>query len=222
MRPDRLKGVTALLFDLDGTLVRPTIDFAALNRAVRDTIASYGAREALADRMPALEALASAPAWLRERGLPGADELVREGTQRVLDIELAAADAALPFEGVSDMLAALRARGLCSAIVTRNSRAAAERILERGKLVYDVLLTRDDVTRVKPAPDHLTAALHALGAAPGAALMCGDHVMDIEAGIRAGIDAVGVLSGASGREELLAAGALMVLERVTELTGYLD
>jgi len=120
------------------------------------------------------------------------------------------------------MLAALRARGLSSAIVTRNSRAAAERILERGKLVYDVLLTRDDVARVKPAPDHLTAALDALRAAPGAALMCGDHVMDIEAGIRAGVDTVCVLSGASGREELLAAGALLVLERVTELTGDLD
>jgi len=222
MHPDRLSNVSAILFDLDGTLVRPTIDFGELNEAVMTVIAQHGARDALTRRMPALEALAIAAAWLREHDLPGADELMLDGTQRVLAIEMQAADAALPFEGVADMLLGLRDRRVQSAIVTRNNRAAAERILERGELVYDVLLAREDVAQVKPAPGHLRAALRALGVAPGNALMCGDHVMDMEAGARAGVGAVGGLSGASGRDELLAAGALLVLERITDLTEYLD
>lgn len=215
----------AVLFDLDGTLVYPTIDFGALNDAVQRVIAAYGASTALAGGasrpLPALEAVATASAWLTAQGLPGADALVSEGRRTILDIEREAAERARPFEGVSAMLRTLRAHGLRLAIVTRNNRAAAERILARGDLACDVLLSRDDVPRVKPDPVHLSTALALLGVAPEAALMCGDHVMDIEAGRRAGTGTVGVLSGASRRAELEAAGADVVLERITALPAVL-
>jgi len=216
-----LSGLRALLFDLDGTLVVPTIDFGQLNATVRAIIRAYGAEETLAQHQPALEAIEAAAAWLDGLGRPGAADLRSSGLRSIADIELAAAELAVPFVGVPQMLATLKGQGLSVGIVTRNSRRAAERILQRGGLAYDVLLTRDDVCRVKPNPEHLCAALAMLGISPLDAAMCGDHVMDVEAGKRAGMRTVGVLSGASRRTELIEAGADVVLEWITALPRYL-
>lgn len=218
-----LKEAQALLFDLDGTLVAPTIDFGALNQAVRDVVAAHGAGEALVGLppLPALEMIDAAARWLAARGQGDADALRNDGQCAILAIEVAAADGAAPFEGVPAMLARLAARGLGIGIITRNSREAATRIVARGNLACDVLLSRDDVARVKPDPAHLHAALERLGVSAGQALMCGDQAMDMVAGKRAGVGAVGVLTGGARAQDLTNAGADYVLTCITDLTGYL-
>lgn len=218
----KLRDVRALLFDLDGTLVQPTIDFAMLNQAVHDVISGYGAAASLDRPMPALEMIATASCWLKERGDPCAEELREAGQAAILAIELAAAEAASAFAGVAALLSGLRMEGRRVAIVTRNSRTAAERILSQGRLEHDLLLSRDDVGRVKPDPEHLCVALGRLGIAATEAVMCGDHVMDVIAGRRAGMRTVGVLTGGSAQVELLQAGAELVLPCITELSRHLD
>jgi len=216
------RGVGALLFDLDGTLVAPTIDFGELNQAVRDVVCAYGASEALTEPMPALEMIDTAAHWLLARGRLGAEALRADGQRAILAVELAAASKALPFDGVPAMMTALARRGLRLGIVTRNSREAAALIVAQGGLTCDVLLSRDDVPLVKPDPAHLHAALAHLGVAAEQALMCGDHPMDMVAAKRAGAGAVGVLTGGATAASLTEAGADLVLACITALPDLLD
>ena len=51
--------------------------------------------------------------------------------------------------------------------------------------------------------------------------MIGDTTMDVRAGRRAGALAVGVLSGVGTRQELVRAGADLILERAEQLLDYL-
>lgn len=85
-------------------------------------------------------------------------------------------------------------RGVAVGIVTRNCRRVATSLLEQFDLPHAALLTRDDVRRTKPHPEHLHSALSQLGAVPEQAMMVGDHWMDIQAGKAAGCAlTVGVL-----------------------------
>jgi phosphoglycolate phosphatase-like HAD superfamily hydrolase len=80
---------------------------------------------------------------------------------------------------------------------------------------------RDRVTRVKPHPEHLQAALNDLGVSPTYTLMVGDGALDIQAGKALGMFSIGVLSGSGTRDRLLQHGADLVLERATDLLRYL-
>ena len=78
--------------------------------------------------------------------------------------------------------------------------------------VIDGWTTSADVEATKPEPDLMRAALQAAAAAPGDATMIGDSIWDVEAARRAGIPAVGVLSGGFARAELEGAGAVAVAD----------
>jgi len=92
-----------------------------------------------------------------------------------------------------------------------------EVILDGAALPCDVLLTREDVTHVKPHPEQLVKALSALHSAPAQAAMVGDHPMDMEAAHRAGALAVGVLCGHATEQALREAGAALIYPDVAAL-----
>lgn len=90
------------------------------------------------------------------------------------------------YDGVPEMLAALRAARLPLGIVTGKSRRSWEITIERAPLgPFDVLVFDDDVTEPKPDPEGLRIALDRLGAEPGRAVYLGDSVSDIEAALAA-------------------------------------
>lgn len=172
-RPD---GLAAVLFDFDGTLTRPAIDFPGLKREL-------GAPPG----MFALEYL---------RSLPPGDE--RDRAEEVLErFELDAADRAEPNEGAEDTVRALRGLGLLIGIVTRNRRKIIERSLlgfpSLSPADFDVIVTRDDGVKFKPEPDQILLAASLLKVRPERTMMVGDFVVDVEAGHRAGAVTVHLL-----------------------------
>lgn len=106
---------------------------------------------------------------------------------------------------------------MATAIITRNCSDALRAVFPDAHETVGAVLTRDDVERVKPDPEHLGNALERLGVTPAAALMVGDHPLDVETGKRAGTMTAGVLSGGYDREMLVAAGADFVVEDCGEL-----
>ena len=78
-----------------------------------------------------------------------------------------------------------------------------------------------DVERSKPHPDIVHAGL-AKVEQPGHAIMIGDSRWDIEAGARAGLETICVLTGGWSSQELVDAGALAVYESLPELIRGLD
>jgi len=83
------------------------------------------------------------------------------------------------------------------ALTTTRDRADVERFLEQFGLdgEFTVLITRDDVRRLKPHAEPVQRAAAAFGLPPTQCIMIGDTSMDILAGRRAGALTVGVLSG---------------------------
>ncbi len=193
----RKQGIAALIFDFDGTLAVPMLDFGLMRRAA---VAAMRRHVAVPDRpdLPTMELLALIGTETDEARAARAAAL-----QAVRDVEIEAARHSALFPFVRPMLARLPQLGLAMAIVTRNCREAVTAVFPDVE-AHALLLTRDDVARVKPDPEHLVRALDLLALEPAKALMIGDHPMDIEVGKRAGTRTAGVLTGEKPREAMAA------------------
>jgi phosphoglycolate phosphatase len=138
----------------------------------------------------------------------------------VIEEEVAAARNASPFPGVIELLGALREADKRIGIVTRNCRPAVEAILANHPIPHDVLLTRDDVSKVKPDPDHLLQAARRIGLSLERALMVGDHPMDVVAGKAAGARTVGILNVGRPADYFAEVEPTAVLSSVTEIPAH--
>lgn len=169
---DKLRAFRAVVFDLDGTLVRLEVDWAAVQREM-----AAHARERL-DRD-----VREASVWemLRETEGPA-----REGLERILRChELQGARTATRLPGAA-LLSGLDAP---VGVVTLNAREAALQALERTGLVdrVDVLVAREDAPRLKPDPLPLHVCLEGLRVPAGGAVFVGDRERDRVTAQRAGV-----------------------------------
>jgi HAD superfamily hydrolase (TIGR01549 family) len=163
----------ALLFDMDGTLTEPMLDFPRIK-----------AEMGIGDR-PILEALAEMDARRRD-----AAEAV------LLRHEQHAAEHSTLNPGCRELLDWLEANSIQSALITRNSRASAQTVLARHRLSFEAMVTREDPP-YKPNPYPLRLACQRLGLKEPDVWMVGDGVFDVQAGIAAGIRTVWVTQGRS-------------------------
>jgi HAD superfamily hydrolase (TIGR01509 family) len=178
----KLRKPEAILFDLDGTLIDTyRLYLESYWRALAPHLGYAPTDEEMVARRPAAERLFLAE-WI------GA-ERVAECHGAMLE-HYAALHGALGegmYEGVREMLAALRAAGMRLGIVTGKGRRAWETTaaeLDLGR--FDVVVTEDEVRAPKPDPEGLLVALDALGVAPEAAVYVGDSAGDLGAGRAAG------------------------------------
>jgi phosphonatase-like hydrolase len=131
--------------------------------------------------------------------------------------------AAMP--GAAELFDACRDAGIKVCLSTGFSPATRDAIIDAlgwGARV-DLVLSPADAGRGRPWPDMPLTALLRLGGGSVAELaVAGDTVSDVESGLRAGVGLVaGVLSGESDREELLGAGAPLILDSVADLLPHL-
>jgi HAD superfamily hydrolase (TIGR01509 family) len=91
-----------------------------------------------------------------------------------------------------EVLAALRARGVLTAVCTNTPQPLAGQILDHLGLHPDVRVAETDVAHPKPAPDMLLRALDLLGVSAEDAWMVGDSRFDAAAAAAAGVRFAGV------------------------------
>jgi len=155
--------IRGVIFDLDGTLADSRLDFAAIRREM----------ELPAD-LPILEALVRLPPAQAER------------CQQILHRhELAGAERATILPGALKLLDILKARGIHTAIATRNSRRITDITLRRLALPFELLFTRDDGP-IKPDPWAILQACDRWRIQPRDAVIIGDYRFDVECGRAAG------------------------------------
>lgn len=96
---------------------------------------------------------------------------------------------ARPYDDVHDMLHLLKSEGYRLGIVTNNSRQGLQLGLDLLGLesLFDVIVTRDDVSECKPSPEGMYKALHRLNVRSAETMFVGDSAGDIIAARTAGV-----------------------------------
>jgi HAD superfamily hydrolase (TIGR01509 family) len=129
-----------------------------------------------------------------------------------------------PLPGARALLERVRSLGL--QVVLATSSSEDELALSRPALGCDDLVSATtlskDVEEAKPEPTIIEVAMERVGVNADQAVYVGDAVWDIIACGRAGVAAIGLLSGGSSREELEKAGAEAVFENPQDLCEHLD
>ncbi|KPJ62900.1 MAG: hypothetical protein AMS15_02450 [Planctomycetes bacterium DG_23] len=157
--PRRIKAV---IFDLDGTITKPVLDFVKIKQEIG------------LNRAPLLEAMEGMKPQERKR----AEEILERHEKK------AAAGSQLN-PGVRELFQFLKKQGIKTAILTRNSRRSTEMVLEKHGLEVDEIATREDA-RPKPSPEPLFHLSKRLAVPPEEMLMVGDFYFDVLCGRSAG------------------------------------
>ncbi len=216
-----LCDIEAVVFDFDGTLVHTDIDFAAMRQGIVEHLHQWGLWEpGVEESRYVLEIIA----WAEERlqDDPSRQQQYRQEAREIIhEVELPHCQRAEPFPGVPEALQRLRAAGRKIGIITRNSHEGVAAVLCRHPLPYDVLITRDDLSNVKPHQEHLEQALTELGVAASQALMVGDHATDIQCGRAAGVRTCGVLTAKTTLQQFHELGADLAFADVPALVEAL-
>lgn len=169
------------VFDLDHTLVRSSLDLAAMAADMRAlierTLGSLPARE---DRWRVFELID----WSR-RHAPDVEprlwSLATDHERRALG------DATLE-PGALDAVMGARAAGFATALWTNNAREVTATVLARFGLAphLDLVVTRDEMRALKPDPDGWRVILERFGPVTDA-IMVGDSWVDGRAATEAGV-----------------------------------
>mgnify|MGYP002642105445 CR=1 FL=1 len=161
-----------VIFDMDGTLIELMLDFQAIRRHL-GIAPDKGILEAIADMDPARRR--EAEAWL-------------------VQTEHNAAERAVLMPGALETLAAIREANIKIALLTRNTRASMQTVIEKFALQFDLAWSRQDGP-IKPEPDSVLKACTILHAAPGRTACVGDFEYDLLAANAAGAVSILIVPG---------------------------
>jgi HAD superfamily hydrolase (TIGR01549 family) len=221
---DPLLGV---VFDLDGTLVLSQHQFRRMREEI---VALARARGVPAGRLdgdltiPKL--LQQAIHELERLDRPESDRyrFEAEANQRIDAIEMEALPGTVERPGAATLLARLSARGYRLGLLTRSSAVFTGQALRKTGLerFFQRIRTRSDTGPAKPDPEALLALLRLMEVPPNRAVFVGDHLLDAECGVRAGVRFYAILPpepSPLGTEvdRLRAAGATAVALDLEEL-----
>ena len=120
------------------------------------------------------------------------------------------------FEGVREMLDDLPALGLRAGIVSSNPSAVIRPVLAQYGVesCFVAIVGREGIGHIKPDPESMRRCCKLLSVEPAHCMGVGDNAGDAEAALEAGMSAVGVCTGVSTREALLAAGVGAAFEDI--------
>lgn len=162
-----------VIFDMDGTLTRPYIDFARIKEHIG------------AGQTPILEFIASIE-----------DVENRRRVREIVDeYERDAAENSTLNAGVEEVLVFLREQGICVAILTRNNRNSVETVLAMHGLKVDLFVTSEDDLPPKPSPEPVLHIARRFGVEPARVMVVGDFRFDVMSGRAAGARTVFLTNG---------------------------
>jgi HAD superfamily hydrolase (TIGR01509 family) len=213
---------TALLFDLDGTLVDSVYQHVL---AWREALERAGISLAVwrIHRRIGMSGGLLANALLREVGHPVTAEQTRRLRQYHTEAYARLLGQVRPLPGARELLDQLTRTNVPWAIATSGWFDSARPALDLlGVAAEAAVITRDQVAHAKPDPDLFLAAADRLGVPIENSVVVGDSVWDLLAARRARALGVGLLSGGYGEDELIDAGAYRVYQDPADLLRHLD
>src|SRR6185436_13079033 len=164
-----LSGVNLCVFDLDHTLVNSPLDLAAMALDIRGMFErACGPLPQREDRYRVGE--------LIDRCRAESPDLEAEAWRIALDHERRAVEHAWLEPGALEAVTGARAAGCGVALWTNNAREVTALALGRFALLphFDLVVTRDEMGAMKPAPDGWTVIARHFGAREVDAVVVGD------------------------------------------------
>lgn len=127
------------------------------------------------------------------------------------------------FPGVAELLTALRAHGLVTAVATSKPEKLARELLEENGMLglFDVICGSRADGNNSEKWQIVSRVMESLGAAPEETVLVGDTKYDVLGAHRCGIKCIGVEYGYAAPGELAAAGADYILPDIPALESFL-
>jgi HAD superfamily hydrolase (TIGR01549 family) len=217
----------AIIFDMDGTLIKLTLPLEAMRRETKAYFIEHGLPPHLLDRADGINSSTiKAKEYFFSQGISNHewDSMQKSVDDMLTQLELEVADETEIIDGVFDTINQIKLLGIKTAILTNNAREAVSVILERLQFsdLFEIIQTRHESPNPKPFPDGLVSISQKLGVELNEAVYVGDAIIDVVAANRAGIEFWGVLTGSGTREDLQANGAKVILDSFEEILPIVE
>ena len=168
-----MSRITFLIFDLDDTLIHSNIDYATMKKRITNLFEPNELPQSNLTIKEMLERFQNNPSILRK-----AYDIIES-------MESVSATQAEPILYAEQIPGFLKEVNLRSAILTNNSRSSVSRYLQNNKFNYlhniGPIITRDDISAMKPDPAGLNYILDKFQLKPSEVLFVGDSFIDAEA-----------------------------------------
>lgn len=155
----RFDGV---IFDMDGTLTVPRLDFGAIRRE----IGLQGGD--LTEEIPKLPPERQRQAWT----------IIEEHEERAMREQQLQ-------QGAAELIGDCRRSGIKLGVITRNAQPSVDHLCQRYGLVFDAVITRE-FPALKPHPEPALHMIRKWDLPAQGVLMVGDYLHDIDCGRAAG------------------------------------
>ena len=210
--------ISNIYFDFDGTLADTT---EGIVRCTLTTLEKLGLPASTPERIRSVIGLPLTGCFAHGTDTP--PERIDEAcaTYRRMFNEIAIPYTTL-YPGTNETLAALQARGLTLALCTSRSNNSLNALLQvlGIRAHFSTIVTNEDVTHPKPAPDIALLALERMGARAEETLVVGDTVFDLQMGRTAGCRTCGVTWGNQDRVKLRTEDPDLIIDDYRELLAY--
>ena len=212
---------SALVFDIDGTLVTFKFDVQGTRKAlIRELYRRGYDTTGLGLTTPTQTILDSASSQVSTGRVHEDFAGLRRRLYRILDeFEAKSVGSTSVLPGTGDSLRRLKSKGVRLGVLTNSGKKAATEALRRAALLdcFEFILTRDETDALKPRPEGLAKAVSLLGLNPGSVYYVGDSPYDISAARLAGMKVISVATGNYTVDRLQKEGADHVISSVADL-----
>ena len=123
-----------------------------------------------------------------------------------------------PYDGITDVLDELKAKGCSLAVVSNKTDSAAKSVVKQffGSR-FDMVVGKMDCFPTKPAPDSVLYVMEKLGFDKNETVYIGDSEVDVQTAHNAGLPCIGVTWGNRDKEELVSNGAEFIANKASEI-----
>lgn len=214
---------TAIVWDLDGTLVDSAPDLATALNSVLDmrgffTLPVTEVRKMIGNGVPKLVERGFNAVGIR----PDAAQLDELVALFVKEYKACATDNTRPYPGIVEALKEIHGMNIPMGVCTNKPEAFTRQILQGLGLsgYFSSVVGGDSTGARKPDPEPLLACLRGLVSIPVSSLMIGDSVHDVHAARAAGVT-IGVVPWGYRSAPVEDLGADFVLHDITGLAGLI-
>lgn len=208
-----MKKIKGVVFDFDGTIVSHEINFKEIKEKIIKEAKNYKLKIPPSKNIPVLELIEK----IKKLNPGKFQNFVNRANKILIESEIKASNLCKPVKGAIELLKKLKQNGIKIGIITRNCKMAVENAIKKWEIPYDIILTRDDVKRVKPSEEHLEKAIKLLSLKKEEVILAGDNHLDIRCGKKLGVISVGVNSDSSEKEKLVKEKADFITEDIRDV-----